>query len=65
MQQMLKEVTPGLTFHCTLFLSTEITVLVYVGRTLGRGNYSIMVHGEFTWLVGDQKPIVSNLKAYF
>lgn len=50
---------------CTLFLSTEITVLVYVERTQGRGNYSIMVHGEFCWLVGDQEFITTNLKATF
>lgn len=50
---------------CTLFLSTEITVLVYVGRRQGRGNYSIMVHGEFSWLVGDQEFITTNLKACF
>lgn len=51
--------------RCTLFLSTEITVLVYVGRTQGRGNYSIMVHGEFSWLGGDQKFTTTNLKASF
>lgn len=50
---------------CTLFLSTEITVLVYVARTQGRGNYKIMVHRESCWLVGDQGFIPSNLKASF
>lgn len=50
---------------CTLFLSTEITVLVYVGRTQGRGNYSIMVHGEFCWLGGDQEFITTNLTGSF
>lgn len=53
--------------HATLlrFLSTEITVLVYVGRTQGRGNYSIMVHREFCWLGGDQEFITTNLKDRF
>lgn len=40
---------------CTLFLSADITVLVYVERMQGRGNYSIMAHGEFCWLGGDQE----------
>lgn len=50
---------------CTLFFSTEIIVLVYVERTQGRGNYSIMVDGGFCWLVGDQEFITTNLKASF
>lgn len=50
---------------CTLFLSTEITVLVYVGRTRGRGNRSIMVHEQFCWLGGDQQFITTKLKAFF
>lgn len=45
---------------CTLFLSTEITSPVYVERTQGGGNYSIIAHGEFCWLVGDQEFITTN-----
>ena len=40
-------------------------MLVYVERKQGRGNYRIMVHGEFCWLVGDQAFITTKLKASF
>lgn len=37
----------------------------FLGRTQDRGNYSIMGHGEFCWLGGDQKFITTNLKDSF
>lgn len=40
-------------------------MLVYVVRTLSRGNYTIMVHGELCLLVRDQKFIATNFNVYF
>lgn len=56
---------PRYTALVALYFSPQKLLFVYAGRMQDRGNYSIMVHGEFSWLGGDQEFITTNLKAGF